>query len=211
MRTIATLPAFPRLGTARGYLLARAGLPDLTQVDTWHVWSTTDLTTLTGALDAAGIQHITAQSAASALDGLPFFTIQWSFGFVTALGAVLALASAVALVLTVEVRRRQAALSGALASRMGLRPAALVRSHLLELGAVGAAAVLAGCLVGVGGVTLAAGYLDPAPWLSPRPTPPNLFTLVAGTALVAGLVVVLAGGIAVRSVRTAQIGELIRD
>jgi putative ABC transport system permease protein len=166
---------------------------------------------VTEALSAAG-ERLSRNlgEKEEAVQGLPFLTIQWTFGFVTALGAVLAVVASIALLLAVEVRRRQNALSGAFSTRMGLGPAAMLRSHLLELGAVAASAVV----VGLSSSAVSSGFtvpqLDPAPRLTPVPEVPDVVPLLVTTVVGSVLVVLVAAWIAVRAVRTAKIGELIR-
>ena len=112
------LPSFPKLGTRAGYVVPRSSVTSPEQVGSWHLWSSLPLTSLTAALREAGIRYTNVQDRATVLDGLPFLTVRWTFGFVTAIGAVLAVVAAIALLLAIEVRRRQNAVSGALSTRM---------------------------------------------------------------------------------------------
>jgi putative ABC transport system permease protein len=123
---------------------------------------------------------------------------------------VLAVVAAIALLLAVEVRRRQNALSGAFSSRMGLGPAAMLRSHLFELGAVAAAAVVIGMASSAVSSGVTVPKLDPAPRLTPTPEVPDVLPLLVTTVAGSVLVVLVAAWIAVRAVRSAKIGELIR-
>ncbi|GDY28995.1 ABC transporter permease [Gandjariella thermophila] len=207
---VATVDDFPGMRGNVGYVVAASAVAQPRLVNSWYLWSTTDLATVTGALDRAGISFTDAASIDRALDALPFYTVVWTFGFIRALGAVLAVVAAAALLLAVETRRRQNALSGALAGRMGLRPATLVVSHCAELGAIALLVLVAGGGVGTVGAGVSAPRLDPAPWLLPRPAIPQLAPLLLATAGGAALVVGAAAWIAVRSVRTARVAELIR-
>ncbi|ONI80827.1 hypothetical protein ALI22I_43260 [Saccharothrix sp. ALI-22-I] len=205
----AWVPSFPKLGRS-GWVVPVDRIEDRKDVGSWYVWSRKPLGELTEALAAAGVKFRNVGERSKAVRGLPFLTIQWTFGFVTALGAVLAVVAAIALLLAVEVRRRQNALSGAFSARMGLGPAAMLRSHLLELGAVAAAAVV----VGISASAVSTGFtvpkLDPAPRLTPAPEVPNVLPILVTTVAGSVLVVLVAAWIAVRSVRSAKIGELIR-
>ncbi len=203
------LDSFPVLGT-RGYVLVRESVPAVEQVGSWHLWSTKPLAELTGPLRAAGIRYTNAQNRATVLDGLPFLTIEWTFGFVTAIGVVLAVVAAIALLLAIEVRRRQNAVSGALSARMGMRWRSLLGSHLLELGALALVAVAVGGTASAISAGFAVPELDPAPWLTPSPVLPNLLPLLLTTTGVTALVVVVAAWTALRTARAARIGELIR-
>jgi putative ABC transport system permease protein len=205
----AWVPAFPKLGRS-GWVVPVDVVEDRDDVGSWYVWSRKPLGELTGALKAAGVKFRSVGEKSKAVQGLPFLTIQWTFAFVAALGAVLAVVAAIALLLAVEVRRRQNALSGAFSTRMGLRPAAMLRSHLLELGAVAAAAVV----VGFTASSVSSGFtvprLDPAPRLAPTPEVPDVLPLLVTTVAGSVLVVLVAAWVAVRAVRSARIGELIR-
>ncbi|UVS79339.1 ABC transporter permease [Actinokineospora sp. UTMC 2448] len=203
------LPAFPLVGN-RGYVVSTAAIPDPGDIDVWQIWSPKPVDLLLSDLDAAGLHHLHARGKSEALDGLPFLTVRWTFDFVTALGFVLAVVAAAALLLAVEVRRRQNALAGALATRMGLRPRTLVASHLLELGSLAGLSVAAGAAAGWACTAVASPMLDPSPWLRPVAAAPDLVGLVSTTLATALAVVALVCWSAVRSVTTARVGELIR-
>ncbi|QTR02601.1 ABC transporter permease [Saccharothrix algeriensis] len=209
IRPEAHLPTFPKLGSA-GWVVPRDSVPSADDVGAWYVWSAKPLGELTRALADGGVQYRNPGEKSKTVAGLPFLTIQWTFGFVAAVGAVLAVVAAIALLLAIEVRRRQNALSGAFSTRMGLRPAALLSSHLLELGALAVAAVVVGWAASALGSGFAVPRLDPAPRLTPTPELPDVLPLLAATVAGSALVVLVAAWIAVRSVRSARIGELIR-
>jgi putative ABC transport system permease protein len=207
---VATVADFPGMRGNVGYVVPASAVSEPRMMNSWYLWSTADLATVTGALDRAGISFTDAASVDRALDALPFYTVAWTFGFIQALGVVLAIVAAASLLLAVETRRRQNALSGALAGRMGLRPRTLVGSHCAELGAVALLVLVAGGGVGLVGAGVSAPRLDPAPWLPPAPAVPLLAPLLLTTVAGAVLVVGVAARIAVRSVRTARVAELIR-
>jgi putative ABC transport system permease protein len=209
LKPVASLPSFPKLGT-RGYVVTRDSVPAAEQVGSWHLWSSLPLTTLTSTLQSAGIHHTNVADRARVLDGLPFLTVEWTFGFVAAIGVVLAVVAAVALLLAIEVRRRQNAVSGALSTRMGMRPSVLWSSHLLEVGALALLAVAIGALASFVSAGFAVPQLDPAPWLNPAPILPDLMPLLGSIVFGGAVVVVVAAWLALRGVRTARMGELLR-
>ncbi|MDX3660790.1 hypothetical protein PV646_26110 [Streptomyces sp. ID05-26A] len=209
LRPVAQLPSFPKLGT-RGYVVARDSVPAVEQVGSWHLWSTLPLSALTSALKADGINYTNVADRARVLDGLPFLTVEWTFGFVAAIGVVLAVVAAVALLLAIEVRRRQNAVSGALSTRMGMRPSVLWSSHLLEVGALALLAMGIGLVASFASAGAAVPRLDPAPWLNPAPMLPDLLPLLGSMVTGGALVVVVAAWLALRGVRTARMGELLR-
>lgn len=211
LSVVSSAALFPGFPAGAGYLVPLSALTDPNLVDSWNVWSAADATRVGDALDANGIEYSDPQTRAHALDALPFLTVRWTFGFITALGAVLTLMAASALLLAVEVRRRQHALSATLALRMGVSRRILIASHIAELGALSVVAVLAGDGIGIASTDVAVPHLDPAPWLTPGPMAPQLWAFVLFTVATAAVVVALTVWTALRSVRTASIGELLRD
>ncbi|GAB2830844.1 ABC transporter permease [Lentzea nigeriaca] len=209
VKPVASLPSFPKLGT-RGYVVARESVPAVDQVGSWHLWSSLPLPALTSSLQAAGIHYTNVEERTRVLDGLPFLTVEWTFAFVAAIGVVLAVVAAVALLLAIEVRRRQNAVSGALSARMGMRPSVLWTSHLLEVGALALVAVAIGAVASFVSAGFAVPRLDPAPWLNPAPMLPDLTPLLGSMVLGGFVVVVVAAWLALRGVRTARMGELLR-
>ncbi|SFW82278.1 putative ABC transport system permease protein [Amycolatopsis australiensis] len=209
---VADLPVFPMIGTSPGYVVSRTALDhdQLDRIPKWSVLTTAPLADATAALRAAGVYIPNRISRETALDGLPFFVVSWTFSFVALLGAVLGVVAVLALLVAVEVRRRQNALAGALVLRMGMRPRALLASHLMELGALSGLAIVVGVACGLSVAGLSVPRFDPATFLAPRSELPDPLPFVLTVLAIGALVVALAGWIAVRSVRTARTAELIR-
>ncbi|MEV6874286.1 ABC transporter permease [Amycolatopsis sp. NPDC051128] len=206
------LPVFPMTGTSPGYVISRTVLShaQLDGVPKWSVLTKSPMADATSALRAAGVFIPNRVSRETALDGLPFFVVSWTFSFVALLGAVLGVVAILALLVAVEVRRRQNALAGALVLRMGMRPRTLLASHLMELGALSGLAIAVGVACGVSVAGLSVPRFDPATFLAPRSELPDPLPFVLTVLAIGVLVVALAGWIAVRSVRTARTAELIR-
>ncbi|MEY7973845.1 ABC transporter permease [Saccharomonospora xinjiangensis] len=213
VRAAGAIDVAPMLGAKPGYLVSRTALdPErIDQVPQWAVLSTLPLDVVGAALREEAVVHMNAVDRDTALDALPFYVVEWTFSFVTLLGVVLGAAAALSLLIAVEVRRRQNTLSGALALRMGLRPRSLWASHLTELGAVALTAVSVGLVCGLTVAAVSVPRFDPARWLPPSSELPALTPLVATVAGCGAAVVAVACWIAVRSVRTAHIAELLRD
>ncbi|ANN17854.1 permease [Amycolatopsis orientalis] len=211
-RTVGELPMFPIIGTKAGYVISRESLSaaQLSAVPKWSLLSGSPVARLTEALTAAGITQPNRITRESALDALPFYVVSWTFSFMALLGAVLGVVAVLSLLVAVEVRRRQNALAGALVLRMGMRPRALLASHLMELGALSGLAVVIGVACGVSVAGLSVPRFDPATFLAPRSALPNPTPFALTVLAVGVLVVALAGWIAMRSVRTARTAELIR-
>jgi putative ABC transport system permease protein len=210
--TVADLSVFPMIGTSPGYVVSRTALDhgQLDRIPKWSVLTTAPMADATAALRAAGVFIPNRISRETALDGLPFYVVSWTFSFVALLGAVLGVVAILALLVAVEVRRRQNALAGALVLRMGMRPRTLLASHLMELGALSGLAIVVGVVCGISVAGLSVPRFDPATFLAPRSELPDPLPFVLTVLAVGVLVVGLAGWIAVRSVRTARTAELIR-
>lgn len=211
-RPVGELPIFPIIGTKAGYVISRTSLTpaQLGTVPKWSLLSSAPVSQLTEALTAAGVTQPNRITRESALDALPFYVVSWTFSFMALLGAVLGVVAVLSLLVAVEVRRRQNALAGALVLRMGMRPRALLASHLMELGALSGLAVVIGVSCGVSVAGLSVPRFDPATFLAPRSALPNPAPFALTVLAVGVLVVALAGWIAMRSVRTAKTAELIR-
>jgi putative ABC transport system permease protein len=210
--TVGDLPLFPMIGAKAGYVISRAVLTpkELESVPRWSMLSSSSMDELSAAMTGANLLMLDRASRETALDALPFYVVSWTFSFVALLGSVLGVVAILALLVAVEVRRRQNALAGALVLRMGMHPRALLGSHLIELGALTGLAVLTGVVCGVSVAGLAIPRFDPATFLAPRAALPDPTLFIIGVVAAGVLVVLLAGWLAVRSMRTARTAELIR-
>ncbi|GHF34181.1 putative ABC transport system permease protein [Amycolatopsis bartoniae] len=210
--TVADLPWFPLLGGNLGYVVSRTALTpaQLAAIPQWSLLSQQPLERVSAALSGAGLTQIDRTSRDGAVDALPFYVVEWTFSFVTVLGGVLGVVAVLALLVAVEVRRRQNALAGALVLRMGMRVRTLFGSHLIELGLLAGLAAVAGVVCGVTVAGLAVPRFDPVRWLAPRSALPDQTMFVLAVLAAGVLVVLLAGWLAVRSVRTARTVELLR-
>lgn len=210
VRTVGAVEGFPGLTRSIGYVIAAEAVEQPTTIASWFVWSNHGLTTVVEALAAEGVEALNTAERAAAMDALAFLTVEWTFSFIVVLGLVLAALAVVSLLLSVEARRRQNELSGALAARMGLRLRTLVSSYLVELSVVAVLAIVFGSLAGIVGAQLSSSRLDPAPEVFPAPEPGLPWGFLIWTVLITSVVVAVATWIAVRLVRTARVGELIR-
>ncbi len=213
LRAVGAVEVAPMLGAQSGYLVSRTVLDAqrIDQIPQWAVLSTLSVEQVGTALREAGVVHMNPADRDTALDALPFYVVEWTFSFVALLGVVLGVAAALSLLIAVEVRRRQNTLSGALAMRMGLRPRSLWASHATELGTVALVAVTVGLGCGITVAAVSVRRFDPARWLAPSSELPGLTPFVATVVASGAAVVAVACWIAVRSVRTARVAELLRD
>ncbi len=213
VHTVGTVDTAPMLGGQPGHIVSRTALDaeQLDRIPRWTLLSTKSAEQVGAALRQAAIVHMNSVDRDTAFNALPFYVVEWTFSFVALLGVVLGVAAALAMLIAVEVRRRQNALTGALALRMGLRQRSLWSGHLTELGAVALLALAAGLTCGITVAAVSVARFDPARWLPPVSELPDLLSFVLTVVACGAAVVTLACWIAVRSARTARVAELLRD
>lgn len=213
VHAVGAMDIAPMLGGQPGYLVPRTALDaeQLNRIPQWAVLSTEPAEQVGAALRQAAIVHMNPVDRETAFNALPFYVVEWTFSFVALLGVVLGVAATLAMVIAVEVRRRQNALTGALALRMGLHRRALWTGHLVEFGTVMLLAVTVGLTCGLTVAAVSADRFDPARWLPPASQLPDLVPFVLTVVLCGAAVVASTCWIAVRSVRTARVAELLRD
>ena len=139
-----------------------------------------------------------------------FLGVSWTFGYLSALAALVGLVAVGALLLYLETRQRSRTASYALGRRMGLTRATHLRSLMAELGLLMGLAWLVGAGLAWTAVLMVYSRIDLDP---DRPPPPLLTTpttaLVGSVAAVA-VVVVLAALYAQRSADRADVSEVLR-
>jgi putative ABC transport system permease protein len=144
------------------------------------------------------------------VDATNYLAVTWSFGYLQALAALVGLIAIGGLLLYLATRQRSRIASYAMGRRMGLSRRAHLRSLLIELGALLAAAWLLGAGLAVAAVYLVYARLD----VDPTRRPPPLLTLPVivfiTSAAVIAVVVLLAGFSAQRSADRADISEVMR-
>lgn len=209
---VAEVAAFPGHGNRDGLVVmsGEALSPGQLQTFTQYVWSTSGAQETVSALAAAGVTTYGVDSAAAAVDALPFLAVAWTFDFFVTLGAVLAAVAAATLLVSIEARRRATVLGYALLSRMGLRTRALYASHCAELGALATVAIAIGLAAAWFALAVASRQFDPNPQLRPAPVPVSLAPLAALMVASGAAAVLATAGLAVRSALRAQVRDLLR-
>jgi putative ABC transport system permease protein len=151
-----------------------------------------------------------ATSQDTVFDVANFLGVSWTFGYLSALAALVGLVAIGGLLLYLETRQRSRTASYALGRRMGLTRATHLRSLLAELGVLLGLAWVIGAALASAAVLLVYHRLDIDPSRPPTPllTVPTL--ALAGSAIAVAAVVVLAALYAQRSADRADVSEVLR-
>ena len=209
--TQARAHAFPGERNKPLYVASTAALAELDEADFAEVWSDSgSATELVDVLRDAGVTVWGDVTADGVLTVGSFRTTAWTFGFLRALGSLIALLTVAAVIAHVVARERRGRLGYAIARRCGLA----ARSYALSLGVELVVLLTSALIVGgaLGWVAAAATHhrLDGLRRLPPAP----LFRL-PGTSLAlaaaASIIVVLIGArLAQRSSERADIVGVLR-
>jgi putative ABC transport system permease protein len=139
-----------------------------------------------------------------------FLGVSWTFGYLTALAALVGLVAVGGLLLYLETRQRGRMASYALGRRMGLSRGTHLRSLIAELGVLLGLAWVIGAGLAWVAVLLVYGRLDIDPDRLPGPLLTVPTAAFAGSVLAVGVVVVLASLYAQRSADRADVAEVLR-
>lgn len=127
---------------------------------------------------------------------------------------VLGLASIALLVVVAVVylyaKQRSRAVATVLSDRMGMRPSTMRAASVVELGAMLAAAFVAGTLVGVVAISVVVPSLDPLPSIPPDPLIVVPTIALACTAAALAAAAIVGGAIADRGARQTSTAEVMR-
>jgi putative ABC transport system permease protein len=177
----------------------------------YELWSRqTGMTAAEAAITAQGAIVFEESDLSSVFTAANFVGISWTFGYLSALAALVSLVAVGGLLLYLETRQRARIVSYALGRRMGLTRAAHLRSLLAELGTLLAASYAVGTGLATAAVLLVYRRLD-IDLL--RPPPPLLTTPTAailGAAAGVIAVSVLASLYAQRAADRTNVAEVLR-
>jgi putative ABC transport system permease protein len=165
------------------------------------------------ARDAVTAQHariylITSQS--TVFDVANYLGVSWSFGYLSALAALVGLVAIGGLLLYLETRQRSRSASYALGKRMGLGRGTHLRSLLAELGVLLGLAWVIGAGLAWAAVLMVYGGLDIDQTRPPAPLLTVPVLAFAASAVAVAVVVVLAALYAQRSADRADVSEVLR-
>ena len=175
-----------------------------------ELWSRGDSAQAQAALAAQDARVYTASTQDRVFEVANFLGVSWTFGYLSALAALVGLVAIGGLLLYLETRQRSRTASYALGRRMGLTRATHLRSLVAELGVLLGLAWAVGAALAWVAVLLVYRRLD----IDPSRVPPPLLTVptaaLAGSAAAVCVVVVLAALYAQRSADRADVAEVLR-
>ncbi len=211
---VARPTAFPGQQNASADLVvvdaALLGPIDHFVVNSDELWSTHSAAAAQSAMTVQHARPFVTFTPHGVVDATNYLAVTWSFGYLQALAALVGLIAVGGLLLYLATRQRSRIASYAMGRRMGLTRRAHLRSLLVELGALLAAAWLLGAGLAVAAVFLVYARLD----VDPTRRPPPLLTLpvivFVTSAAVVVVVVLLAAVAAQRSADRADISEVMR-
>ena len=189
---------------------SRLGPVDRFAGTTNELWSRATPDAAQAAVRAQQARIYTLTSRDSVFQAANFLGVSWTFGYLTALAALVGLVAVGGLLLYLETRQRSRMASYALGRRMGLTRGTHLRSLLAELGVLLGLAWVIGAGLAWVAVLMVYGRLDIDPGRLPGPLLTVPTAAFAGSAVAVGVVVVLAALYAQRSADRADVAEVLR-
>jgi putative ABC transport system permease protein len=189
---------------------SRLGPVDRFAGTTNELWSRAAPEAAQAAVRAQQARIYTLTSRDSVFQAANFLGVSWTFGYLTALAALVGLVAVGGLLLYLETRQRSRMASYALGRRMGLTRGTHLRSLLAELGVLLGLAWVIGAALAWVAVLMVYGRLDIDPGRLPGPLLTVPTAAFAGSAVAVGVVVVLAALYAQRSADRADVAEVLR-
>jgi putative ABC transport system permease protein len=162
------------------------------------------------AFTRAGNQIRFLTTTEGVLDQTSFLTVAWTFGFMQALGVLVALITVGGMLLYLDTRQRSRRVSYAFLRRMGLSRRAHRRSIIAEVGVV----LVGGTLLGAALACAAAAFVyldvDPVPRLLPAPLLRFPSGLLLGVVAASFVVAWFGGRVAQLSADRGDVAEVLR-
>jgi putative ABC transport system permease protein len=189
---------------------ARLGQVDPHAGTTNELWSRGSLEQAEAALLAQHATVFDTVKQESVFTAANLLGISWTFGYLTALAALVGLVAVGGLLLYLETRQRSRVASYALGKRMGLTRATHLRSLLAELGTLLTAAYAVGTTLAWLAIQLVYRRLDVDPSRPPAPLLTVPSTALVGAAVAVAVVTALAALYAQRSADRTNVAEVLR-
>jgi putative ABC transport system permease protein len=211
MTAVARAHAFPGERSKPLYVASTAALATIDESDFAEVWSSTGaVTELVASLRAADVTVWGDVTADDVLTVGSFRTTAWTFGFLRALGSLIAVLTVAAVIAHVVARERRGRLGYAIARRCGVAARSYALSLAIELVVLLSSAFVVGGALGCVAAAATHHRLDGLRRLPPAP----LFRIPGGSlgmAALASVIAVLIGArVAQRSSERADIVGVLR-
>jgi putative ABC transport system permease protein len=208
---VASAEVFPGVSRNRPLVvLATGALDALSNRPVSQVWIEGGSEGISRAFDRAGNQVRYMTTTEGVLDQTSFLTVAWTFGFMQALGVLVALITVGGLLLYLDTRQRSRRVSYAFLRRMGLGRRAHRRSIIAEVGVVLVGGTVLGAALACAAAALVYLDVDPVPTLLPAPLlrfPSNLLLAVVAASMVVSW---FGGRVAQISADRGDVAEVLR-
>jgi putative ABC transport system permease protein len=175
-----------------------------------ELWTTGPADAARAALDRQHARVFDVRQQDSVFQAANFLGISWTFGYLSALAALVGLVAVGGLLLYLETRQRSRVASYALGRRMGLTRATHLRSLLAELGTLLLTAFTIGTTLAWIAVLMIYHRLDVDPARPPAPLLTAPTTAIAGAAAAVVLVAGLATLYAQRAADRTDVATVLR-
>ena len=188
----------------------RLGEVDRFAGTTNELWSHGGADGVRAAIEGQQARVFSITSRETVFQAANFLGVSWTFGYLTALAALVGLVAIGGLLLYLETRQRTRVASYALGRRMGLTRATHLRSLAAELGVLLGLAWVVGAALAWAAVLLVYGRLDIDPARLPGPLLTVPVAAFVGSAVAVAVVVLLASLYAQRSADRTDVAEVLR-
>jgi putative ABC transport system permease protein len=175
-----------------------------------ELWSRHDRTAVEAAVTGQGARVFDVADRASVFAVANYLGISWTFGYLTALAALVGLVAVGGLLLYLETRQRSRVAAYAVGRRMGLSRATHLRSLLAELGTLLLTAFLVGTTLAWAAILLVYHRLDVDTSRPPAPLLTMPTTAILGAAVGVLAVTVLAALYAQRAADRTNVTDVLR-
>jgi putative ABC transport system permease protein len=212
LEPIAQVTAFPGMSRVEPVIFVDAAALEVldVRVDQLELWVRGDTEVALAELDAEGARYAITRGVDEIADRAAFLTVSWTFGFMEAIGWAAGVLVIAGVGVYLDARRRARVLGYSFARRMGLARAQHRRALFVEI----SASVIVGCWLGLVaslvGAWFALQLVDPVPSFAP----PTLWRVavptIAGLAIAAVLLTVVAAFVAQRRTDRDNPVEVLR-
>jgi predicted lysophospholipase L1 biosynthesis ABC-type transport system permease subunit len=200
--------AFPGMSTDTLVVVDQAALERLGFRATTELWTKGDPQRIVDAYGDQKIRYLKRRDRV--IDATSFASVQWTFGYLQALGLTLALIGVGGLLLYLDTRQRERVVAYAFVRRMGLSRRGHRRSVLIEVALTLGSGYVLGTIVAAVAGRLILSRIDPVPAIAPSPVVRYPLTSFAVVGAVTLLVCWGGAWLAQRSADRARSAEVLR-
>lgn len=189
---------------------ARLGKVDQNVDYSVEAWGRADAATIQTAMIKQGARPFVVYTPHGLVDPTNYLAVTWTFGYLESLAVLVGVVAIAALLLYVGTRQRSRTASYAMASRMGLSRRAHLRSLLLELGGLLAAAYVIGAALSWVATLIVYKRMDVDPSRRPAPLLAVPTTAFVASAVAVAVIAVIVAAFAQWAADRANPSEVMR-